>query len=157
MNKVRSKDSKGFSGRNRKFKRFFRPKTDDFQKKRSFPNLQEIFRPILEIQAVFRAEIKWSPKKRSSSQKRHEIRGHSTKNTNLSLDLHSSSPEPVNFSGAQSLLGGAQFSFGGDEQSVGGAQLRYAPRGSESVCCFCKPRFFPTRKKTCTCFQRQGT
>ena len=26
-----------------------------------------------------------------------------------------------------------------------------------AICCFCKPRFFPTRKKTCTCFQRQGT
>ena len=26
-----------------------------------------------------------------------------------------------------------------------------------AICCFCKPRFFLTRKKTCTCFQRQGT
>ena len=49
MNKVRSKDSKGFSGPNRKFKRFFRAKTGDLQKKRS------------------------------SSQKRHEIRCQSTK------------------------------------------------------------------------------
>ena len=32
LNEVRSKDSKGFSGRNRKFKRFFRPKTGDLQK-----------------------------------------------------------------------------------------------------------------------------
>ena len=36
MNKVRSKKSKGFSGRNRKFKRFFRPKTGDLQKKKVF-------------------------------------------------------------------------------------------------------------------------
>ena len=194
MNKMRSKDSKGFSGRNRKFKRFFRPKTGDFQKKkvfskfarafpadignssgfsgrkqvisktktkkRSYPNLQEIFRPISEIQAVFPAEIRWSPKKkqkRSSSQKRHEIRCQSTKNTNLGLDLHSSSPEPVNFSGAQSLLGGAQFSFGGNKQSFGGHGPGMPPRGAGSVCCFCKPRFFPTRKKMCACFQRQGT
>ena len=88
MSKVRSKDSKRFSGRNRKFKRFFRPKTGDLQKKRS------------------------------SSQKRHEIRCQSTKNTNLGLDLHSSSPEPVNFSRAQSSLGGAQFSFGGSTAPV---------------------------------------
>ena len=40
-------------------------------------------------------------------------------NTNLGLDLHSSSPEPVNFFGAQSSLAGAQFSFGGHKQSFG--------------------------------------
>ena len=34
MNKVRSKKSKGFSGQNRKFKRFYRPKTYDLQKKK---------------------------------------------------------------------------------------------------------------------------
>ena len=34
VNKVRSKDSKKFSGRNRKFKRFFRPKTGDLQKRK---------------------------------------------------------------------------------------------------------------------------
>ena len=33
MNKVKTKDSKGFSGRNRKFKRFFRPKTGEQKKK----------------------------------------------------------------------------------------------------------------------------
>ena len=33
INKVKSKKSKGFSCRNRKFKRFFRPKTGDLQKK----------------------------------------------------------------------------------------------------------------------------
>ena len=59
-------------------------------------------------------------KKRSLSQKFYEIRRESTKttkkqfllansravNTNLGLDLHSSSPETVNFFGAQSSLGG---------------------------------------------------
>ena len=83
INKVRSKKSKGFSGWNRKFKRFFRPKTGDLKKR-----------------------------KRSSSQKRHKIWCQSTKNTNLDLDLRSRSPEPINFFGAQSSLGGAQFSFG---------------------------------------------
>ena len=34
INKVRSKDSKGFFGRNWNFKRFFRPKTGDLQKKK---------------------------------------------------------------------------------------------------------------------------
>ena len=34
MNKVKTKDSKGFSGRNREFKQFFRPKTGDFKKKK---------------------------------------------------------------------------------------------------------------------------
>ena len=70
-------------------------------------------------------------KKRSSSEKFYEIRCESTKitkmravNTNsgvLGLDLHSNSPEPINFFGAQSSLGGAQFSFGG-------ARPRNAPR-----------------------------
>ena len=58
-----------------------------------------------------------------SQKKCHDIRCQSAKNTNLGLDLHSSSPEPVNFFGAQSSLGGAQFSFGG-------STARYAPRGA---------------------------
>ena len=48
-------------------------------------------------------------------------------NTNLGvlgLDLHSSSPKPINFFGAQSSLEGAQFSFGGHKQSFGGARPR---------------------------------
>ena len=36
----------------------------------------------------------------------------------LGLDLHSSSPEPVNFFGAQSSLGGTQFSFGGEQAVI---------------------------------------
>ena len=66
-------------------------------------------------------------KKRSSSQKCHEIRCQSTKlskipvaSTNLGLDLHSSSPKLVNFFGAQSSLGGAQFSFGGAQAVIWG-------------------------------------
>ena len=66
-------------------------------------------------------------KKRSSSQKLQEIRCESTTitkmravSTNLGvsgLDLHSNSPEPVNFFGAQSSLGG-----GGHNFRLGGAQ-----------------------------------
>ena len=56
----------------------------------------------------------------------------STKNTNLGLDLRSKAPNLLISSGAQPLLGGAQFSFGGLKQSVGGARPRYAPRGAGS-------------------------
>ena len=97
MNKVKTKDSKGFSGRNRKFKQFFRPK------------------------------------KRSSFQKRHEIRCQYTKNTNLGLDLHSSSPEPVNFFGAQSSLEGHNFCLGGTTSHLGEHGHGMPPRGAGSV------------------------
>ena len=74
MNKVRIKDSKGFCGRNREFKQFFRPKTDDFKKKKNV---------FTEIVRDFAAEIgnlsdfsrrkqvisKKKKKRRSSSQK----------------------------------------------------------------------------------------
>ena len=50
MNKVKTKDSKGFSGRNQKFKLFFRPKTGDLQKKK-----KKVFTEIL---SDFPAEIR---------------------------------------------------------------------------------------------------
>ena len=43
INKVRSKTSKGFSGRNRKFKRFFRPKSGAHQKKKVFTEIAKGF------------------------------------------------------------------------------------------------------------------
>ena len=48
----------GVFGRNRKFKRIFRPKTGDLQtkKKRSSPKLRRIFRPKSEIQRVLPAK-----------------------------------------------------------------------------------------------------
>ena len=62
-------------------------------------------------------------KKRSSFQNFSEIRCESTKITQiraintylevLGFDLHSGSPEPVNFFGAQSSLGGTIFIWGG--------------------------------------------
>ena len=87
-----------------------------------------IFRLKSEIQTFFPAESRRFPKKkRSSFQIWPTITKISVANTNLGLDMHSSSPEPVTFFGAQSLLGGAQFSFGGHKQSFGGAWPRNAP------------------------------
>ena len=66
-------------------------------------------------------------KKSSSSQKRHKIWCPSTKNTNLDLDLRSRSPDPVNFFGAQSSPGGAQFSFGGAQALSWGGTAPVCP------------------------------
>ena len=46
----------GVFGQNHKFKHFFGPKTGDFQKKRSSPKLERIFRPKSEIHTFFKAE-----------------------------------------------------------------------------------------------------
>ena len=48
-------------------------------------------------------------------------------NTNLGLDLHSSSPESVNFLREQSSLGGHNFCLGRHKQSFEGVRPRYAP------------------------------
>ena len=83
-------------------------------------------------------------KKRSSFQNLNAIRCKYTKitkkqflltssravNTNLGvlgLALHSSSPESVNFFGAQSSLGGHNFRLGGAQVVIWGAQHRNAP------------------------------
>ena len=78
-------------------------------------------------------------KERSSSQNYQEIRCQSTKislaNTNLGLDLHSSSPEPVNFFGAQSSLGGHNFCLGGGTSShLGGTAPEYPPVAQGLLC-----------------------
>ena len=46
------------------------------------------------------------------------------------LDLHSSSPEPVNFFGAQSSLGGGNFLLGGASSHLGGHGPGMHPRGA---------------------------
>ena len=54
-----------FFGRNRKFKRFFRPKSGALQiKKKVFNEIETDFRPKSEIQTFFPPEIRWSPKKK---------------------------------------------------------------------------------------------
>ena len=55
-------------------------------------------------------------------------------NTNLGLELHSSSSEPVNFFEAQSSLGGGHnFHLGGHKQSFGGHGPGMPPRGAGSA------------------------
>ena len=88
---------------------------------------------------------KYQKEKRSSSQKLYEIWCESTKitkrhfllansravNTNLEvlgLDLHSTSPEPINFFGAQTSLGGAQFSFEGAQAVIWGSMASECPQ-----------------------------
>ena len=88
-------------------------------------------------------------KNRSLSQTFYEIRCESTKitkkqfllansravNTNLGvlgLDLHSSSPEPVNFFGTQFSLGGHNFRLGA-QAVIWGGTARNAPRGAGPV------------------------
>ena len=86
-------------------------------------------------------------KKGLQSKEFYEIRCESTKitkkqfllansravNTNLGvlgLALHSSSPESVNFFGAQSSLGGHNFRLGGHKQSFGGHVPGMPPCGA---------------------------
>ena len=138
INKVRSKKSKGFSGRNRKFKWFFRPKTSDLQKKKVFTEIARDFPAEIGNSSGFsgRKQVIFKSKKRSSSQKRHKIWCQSTKNTNLDLDLRSRSTEPVNFFGAESSLARAQFSSGGGgctSSQLGEHGPGMPPRGAGSV------------------------
>ena len=133
INKVRRKKSKIFSGQNRKFKRFFRPKAGDIfrpktgdihKKKKVFSETASNFPAGFGNSSGFSGQkqvISKKTKKRSSSQKRHKIWCQTTKNTNLDLDLRSRSPEPVNFFGAQSSRGdGHNFRLGAQSVSWGG-------------------------------------
>ena len=65
-------------------------------------------------------------------------------NTNLGvfgLDLHSKSPEPVNFFGAQSSLGGDTIFVWGDTSThLGGHGPGMPPRGAEPTTTQCKAK-----------------
>ena len=145
MNKVKTKNSEGFFGCNQKLKRFFSRRQVISKKKKVFTEILSDFPAEIRNSNVFsgRNWVISPPKKRSSSQKYHKIRCSPQKlrkyrsfaNTNLGLDLHSSSPKPVNFFEAQSSLGGAQFSFGG-------ARPRNAPSWRR-VCFHAKTHFVP--------------
>ena len=159
---MRSKKSKGFSCRNRKFKQFFRPKAGDLQKKKVFTEIARDFTAEIgnsssfsgQKQVISEKKIKkglhwnckgfsgWNRKfKRFFLPKTGDLqkkRSSSIKNTNLDLDLRSRSPEPVNFFGAQSSLG-AQFSFGGAQAvSWGGTAPVCPPVAPGLYCYFCQ-------------------
>ena len=106
MNKMRSKDSKGFSGQNRKFKRFFRPKTGDLQKQKKG----------LHPKNVMKSDV--SPQK-----------------TPIWASICTPvAPSLLISSGHSPRLGGTIFVWGGHKQSFGGARPRYAPpRGAGSA------------------------
>ena len=116
INKVKTKNSNGFSAENRWSQK---------KRKSSSLELRGIFRPKSEIQTFIPA------------QKCHEILCQSTKitkipltDTNLGLNLHFSSPEPVNFIGAQSSLGGGTIFDWGAQAVIWGGTAPESPRGA---------------------------
>ena len=113
MNKVRSKKSKGFSGRNRKCKRFFRPKTGDLQKKKGLHPKNVAKSGVSPTKTIISTSI-CTPEAPSL----------------LIFSGHSPRLGGHNF-----RLGGHNFRLGGHKQSVGGAQPRYALRGAGSDLC----------------------
>ena len=150
VNRVRSKDSKGFFGRKQvisRKKKVFTEIARDFppevansssfygrkqvisEKKKIFTETARDFPPRnRKFKQFFRPKTGDLQKKRSSSQ----IRCQSTKNTNLGLDLHSSSPDPVNSSGRSPRLGGHSFRLGGTGSHLGGHGPGMPPRGAGS-------------------------
>ena len=104
INKVRSKKSKGFFCRNRKFKRFVRPKTCDLRKKKKV---------FTEIARDFPAKIG----NLSDFSGRVQVKKFS-----------------VIFFGAQSSLGGGHnFRLGGTSSQLAGHGPGMPPRGAGSV------------------------
>ena len=119
-------------------------KRDDKKKKKVFStNISTNSGCRLKIPAIFDeflSKVQIKKKKTSLSQKFYDIQCESTKVTKkqfllansravnnnlgvLGLDLHSSSPEPINFFGVQ-------FSFGGTQAVIWGARPRNAPCGA---------------------------
>ena len=92
------------SRKDRKFKRFFRPKSSALQKKkkkkkkkRSSPKFRVIFRPKSKIQTFFPPKIKCSPKKKKKKKGLHQNSGRFFFQNFASLNV----------------LGGALFAWGG--------------------------------------------
>ena len=94
----------GFSCRNRKFKRFFRPETGDLQKKKDL-----------------------HPKNVTKS-------GVSSQKTLIWASICApEAPSLLISSGHSPRLEGHNFRLGGHKQPVRGARPQYAPRGARSV------------------------
>ena len=93
-----------------------------------------------EIQTFFPAENRWSPKNKGLHPKNVMKSTKITKilvaNTKLGLDLHSSSPEPVNFLRGHSprLKGGHNFRLGGTSSRMGGTAPECPPVSPGLVC-----------------------
>ena len=129
MNKVRSKDSKKFSCRNRKFKRFFRPKTSDLQKKKVFSKIARDFPPEIGNSSGVSGWKQVISKKKKGLHPKNVIKsGVSPQKTPIWA------PSLLISSGHSPRLGGGHnFRLGGHKQSLGGARPRYAPRGAGSA------------------------
>ena len=151
---MRSKKSKGFSCRNRKFKRFFRPKAGDLQKnkKKVFTKIARDFPAEIGNLSNFPADYRWSPKKKRSSLKLEGIfRPKSQIQAVFPVEnrwspkkkcLHRNNVTKSGVSPQKTLIwtsicapeassllisSGHSPRLGGHKQSVGGARPRYAP------------------------------
>ena len=133
MNKVRSKKSKGFSGRNRKFKRFFQPKPGDLQKKKKkkvFTKIARDFPAEIANSSGFSGRKQmFSRKKKGLHPKNVTKSGVSPPKTLILTSICASEALTLFISSGHSPnLRGHNFCFGGHKHSVGGgARSRYAP------------------------------
>ena len=135
MNKVRRKDSKKFSCRNRKFKRFFRSKTGDLQKKKKiFSKIARDFPAEIGNSSGFSGRKQMISKKKGLHPKNVMKSGVSPQKTPILASICT----PV----AQSLLissghspgwGGTILVWGGTSSHLGGHGPGMPPRGAGSV------------------------
>ena len=139
INKVRSKDSKKFSCRNRKFKRFFRPKTGDLQKKkkkkkRSSLKLQGISGRNRKFKRFFRPETDDLQKKKGLHPKNVLKSGVSPQKTPIWASICTPVAQSLLISSGHSPgLGGHNFCLGGTSSHLGGHGPGMPLRGVGSV------------------------
>ena len=127
----------------------WKPKKKRKKKGLHFKNFHKILFIVSKFLPIFHEFSSEDLKKRSSFQKFYEIRCEFSKitkilavNTNsgvLGLDLHSSSPKPVNFFGAQSSLGGRghNFRLGGTSSHLRRHGPEMPPPRWPRACLFC--------------------
>ena len=117
MNKVKTRNSEGFSGRNQKFKRFFRPKAGDLQKQKG-----------LHPKNVMKSGV--------SPQKLQKYRWQTPIWASICTPV---APSPLISSGHSLRLEGHNFRLGGHKQSFGGhCPEMPPPRGAGPVAKRCK-------------------
>ena len=108
MNKVKTKNQKDFS--------------TEIRNSNVFSGRKQVFSKKNE--KVFIPKMSWNP---VSLHKNYKNTGGKHQ---FGFDLHSSSPEPVNFFGAQSSLGGTIFVWGGTSSHLVGHGPGMLPRGA---------------------------